>query len=226
MQFNDYYKIIFHIADLNPFALSSGLVIGLYLYKRLNNLHKNILYYLALMLGIDLLGRTLASIYGANIIVLPLYSLTEMLFFLYFYNTQLFFKPSKVFIGLGIAGTLYIVIEIMQYFILETLDLKQYQPYAKVIDNFNIILMALTFFYQKMDHFNETRWGNFKLNTAILIYFTINTLVFLPFNFLVNETSGVKFYFLTGNVLMTLFFYIYLISLIWKNGSENRKLAS
>jgi hypothetical protein len=59
---------------------------------------------------------------------------------------------------------------------------------------------------------------------VVLIYFTINTLVFLPFNFLVNESSGVKFYFLTGNVFMTFFFYVYLTSLVWKNGTANKRL--
>jgi hypothetical protein len=224
MLFNEYYKIIFHIADLNPIVLILSFIIGLYTYKRLNDLHKNVLYYLVLMLCVDILGRVLAAIYGANIIVLPLYSLVEMLFFLYFYNKYLFFKPSKIFIFLGIAGTLYIIAEITQYFILETLNLKQYQPYGKVVDNFVIILMTLTFFYQKIDSFNETRWDNFKLNMVVLIYFTINTLVFLPFNFLVNESSGVKFYFLTGNVFMTFFFYVYLTSLVWKNGTANKRL--
>jgi hypothetical protein len=143
MLFNEYYKIIFHIADLNPIVLILSFIIGLYTYKRLNDLHKNVLYYLVLMLCVDILGRVLAAIYGANIIVLPLYSLVEMLFFLYFYNKYLFFKPSRIFIFLGIAGTLYIIAEITQYFILETLNLKQYQPYGKVVDNFVIILMTL-----------------------------------------------------------------------------------
>ncbi|MXN91088.1 hypothetical protein GR160_07580 [Flavobacterium sp. Sd200] len=177
------------------------------------------------MLLVELSGRLLGEIYNNNLIVLPLFSLIEMIFFLYFYNKFLFIKPNKLIMVAGILAILFIVGETLQYFVFNTLDTKQYQPYAKVIDNFVIIIMALYFFYQKINNFNETRWGNFRLNTAILIVFTFNSLVFLPFNFLINESSGIRFYFWTGNLLLLVFFYIYLISLIYINGRANRKIV-
>jgi uncharacterized membrane protein len=112
---------------------------------------------------------------------------------------------------------LYIVVEFFEYFIFGTLDIKQFQPYSKIVDNFIIIVMALVFYYEKMNSFNETKWSNFKLNTAILIYFTINAIVFLPFNFIINENIGVRFYIWTVNVVIILLFYSYLTILIWKN---------
>ncbi|WP_237421185.1 hypothetical protein [Flavobacterium sp. Sd200] len=110
------------------------------------------------------------------------------------------------------------------YFVFNTLDVKQFQPYAKVADNFIVILMALSFYYQKINSFNELRWGYFRLNTVILIYFTFNIMVFLPFNFMINESSGIKFYFWTANMVFILLFYGYLVSLIWKNGIKQGKM--
>ena len=172
---------------------------------------------MVLMLGIDLASRFLGGS-GNNLIILPLFSLIELAFFVFFYNKYLLNKANKILAGIGVAGALFIVAEILQYFVFNTLNVKQFQPYAKVADNFIVIIMALVFFYQKMNSYSETKWDNFKLNIAILIFFTFNTIIFLPFNFLINESSGVKHYFWIGNLVMLLLFYIYLTSLIWKNG--------
>lgn len=211
------------IGKAAPILLSVGLLAGIYLYNRLNSMHKSILLYLFLMLGIDVSSRVLGS-FGNNLVILPIFSLIELTFFVYFYNKYLLAKPNKVLIGLGAVGALYIISEMLQYFVFNTLNIKQFQPYAKVADNFVVIIMALSFFYQKMNSFNETRWGNFKLNTVVLIYFTFNTMVFLPFNFMINESSGVKFYFWMANFMLILLFYGYLISLIWKSGKRQGKV--
>lgn len=207
-------------------TLSIGCILSLYLYKQLDSLHKGIFLYLLLMLATDILGKILPLFYGNNLIVLHIYSTIELIFFLHFYNKFLFSKPSKILIAIGIVGCIYIVAEMLQYFVFNSLNIKQFQPYAKVVDNFIIILMALVFFYKKMKDFKETKWGDFRLNTVILVLFTFNTIIFLPFNFMVNESSGVKFYFWTGNMLLLVGFYIYLTSLIWKNASQNRIIAS
>lgn len=201
----------------SPITLSIGVCVGLILFKRLNGLHKSILLYLALMLSVDVTSRFMGSS-GNNLIVLPIFSLIELSFFVFFYNKYLLSRPNKILIGIGIAGALFIIAEILQYFVFNTLNVKQFQPYAKVADNFIVIIMALVFFYQKMNSYSETKWDNFKLNIAILVFFTFNTIIFLPFNFLINESSGVKFYVWTGNLIILLLFYIYLTSLIWKNG--------
>jgi len=212
-----FFYIAKAIGFASPTILSIGISIGLYQFNRINNMHKSILLYMVLMLGVDLASRFLGSS-GNNLIVLPIFSLIELSFFVFFYNKYLLSQPNKILIGMGVAGALFIVAEILQYFVFNTLNVKQFQPYAKVADNFIVIIMALVFFYQKMNSYSETKWDNFKLNIAILVFFTFNTIIFLPFNFLINESSGVKHYFWIGNLIMVLLFYIYLTSLIWKNG--------
>jgi hypothetical protein len=206
-----------YLGDVSSMALITGLVLGVLFYKKLDRLHKSILVYMVLMLTIDTACRIFEYYNHSNMIVLPIFSLVELLFFVYLYNKYLLKKESKTIIAFGLLGMLYIVVEFFEYFIFGTLDIKQFQPYSKIVDNFIIIVMALVFYYEKMNSFNETKWSNFKLNTAILIYFTINAIVFLPFNFIINENIGVRFYIWTVNVVIILLFYSYLTILIWKN---------
>ncbi|KGO86942.1 hypothetical protein Q765_08230 [Flavobacterium rivuli WB 3.3-2 = DSM 21788] len=211
-------KFASYLGYVSSIALVIGLVIGFLFYKKLDRLHKRILIYMALMLAVDIACRILQYYKHPNMIVLPIFSFAELLFFVYIYNSYLLKKESKIIIGLGLLALVYIIAEFLQYFVFNTLNLKQFQPYCKITDNFVIIIMALAFYYQKMNSFNETKWNNFRLNTAILIYFTINTIIYIPFNFIINENIGVRFYIWMVNIVIILLFYSYLSILIWKNG--------
>jgi len=220
----DLIEIILYLPYATPILLIIGLVVGLTVYPRLDALYKSVLYYLLLMLLVDLTGRILSRTTGTNVILLPVYSLIELCFFFYFYKKHLLRTRHNVVTALGYAGIIYITGEIAYYFILNTFDIKQFQPYAKVVDNFVVILFSLAFFHEKINRFRDSRWDNFTLNIVLLIFFTLNLIFFLPFNFLINEKTGLKFYFWLGNLIITLVFYIYLICLIWSNGRPGSKV--
>jgi len=199
----------------SPLILAIGLCIGFYFYKSLNTIHKSILFYLLLMLVIDLSGRILKFTYGNNLIILPIYSLLELGMFVYFYYKFLFKAKHRLILGLSIVVVLYILWEIV---VLKVMEPRQFQSYAKVADNFVIITLALAFFHEKINIFKESKWDNFRLNAVILVFFSVNMLFFLPINFLINETSGLNHYFWLSNLVITILFYLFLITSIWKNG--------
>ncbi|MGQ2982348.1 hypothetical protein [Flavobacterium sp.] len=207
-------EIIQHLPKLTPLLLIVGLILGLYSFKHLNGVHRTLLVYFILMLMTDLTGRVLQVYLGMNLILFPIYSFVEMSFFIYFYKK--YFLRSKNFIIalLGTTGGLFIVGEFFYYFILNDFNPRQFQPYSKVVDNFVVILIAMMFFYKKINKFEETKWDNFPLNIVIFVYFILNLIFLLPFNFLVNESSGLKFYFLSANTILTVIFYICLIYFI------------
>ncbi|AXG72925.1 hypothetical protein DVK85_01230 [Flavobacterium arcticum] len=208
------------LGQLSPVFLILGVLLGMLLYKRLNAIHKSIIYYFLAMLCVDLTGRFLAQ-YGNNHVVLIVYSLVEVMGVGYFYYKFLLSKRYVPIFIVNILAILYISWELFSYLFFKT-DVKYFQPYAKVVDNFVVILLALTFLYEKMNDFKESRWDNFKLNIVVLVFFTLNTLIFLPFNFLVNESTGIKFYFWMGNLLIVLLFYGFLINEVWKNGRQSK----
>lgn len=220
MSFNEFS---FLLGNLSPIVLIIGVALGLFLYKRLDTVHVSILYYMLAMLCVDLISRFFWR-YGNNHIVLLAYSLIEVIGISYFYYKLLLTKKYILTFVINAFVIIYIAWELFSYLFFGT-DVQHFQPYAKVVDNFMIILLALSFLYEKMNSYKESRWDNFRLNIAVLIFFTLNTLIFLPFNFLVNEKSGIKYYFWTGNVILLLLFYGFLTWLIWQNGRQNKLLS-
>lgn len=198
----------------SPSILVIGICIGFYFYSVLNAIHKSIIWYFVLMFCVDIISRIMGY-YSNNLIVLLVYSLLELLLFVLFYYKFLFKARHRFIMGLSIVAILYIFWEIL---ILRKIEAQQFQSYAKVTDNFVIITLALAFFHEKINIFKELKWDNFRLNAVILVFFSVNMLFFLPINFLINETSGLNHYFWLSNLVITILFYLFLITSIWKNG--------
>jgi hypothetical protein len=197
-------------ANISRAALAAGVVIGCIYYNRLSALHKAITVYLALMLLTEITNEIVGRIWHNNFIVLYLYCTAELAFMMFLYHRFMLRKKQRALKAIGVLSLLYIIAEALVQFVFKELVVTQFQPYAKVADNFVVILMALAFLHEKISRFRENRWGNFRLNSIVLLFFTLNTLIFLPFNFLVNEQSGIKFYFWTGNAILISLFYSYL----------------
>lgn len=210
----------FQLGKLSPLLLILGTLLGVFSYKKLDAVHKSIIFYLLMMLLVDTYSRFLWR-YGNNQVTLLIYSLIEVIGVGYFYQKILLKRKYIITITINILVVIYIIWELFSYLFLDS-NVKHFQPYAKVADNFVIIVLALTFLYEKMSDYKESKWNNFKLNIGVLVFFTLNTLIFLPFNFLVNEKSGVKYYFWTGNVILLLLFYGFLTWSIWENRKQNK----
>lgn len=207
---------------LSPLIAIVGFGIGLYYYNCIDNINKSIMFYLLLMLAVDLASRII-GIYGNNLLILLVYSFLELILFTFFYYKFLFKLKHRIIITLSVIALLYIVWEIL---ILKQIAAMKFQSYAKVVDDFMIIIMALAFFHEKINIFRETKWDYFPLNAVIIVFFSVNLIFFLPINFLINETSGLKHYFWLGNLIITLLFYSYLTHSIWKNGRTRKLLPS
>ena len=206
----------------SPIVLFIGSVTGLYYFKSLNVIHKGIFWYLLGLLLVDLTSRVVGAT-GNNFIVLLVYSLLEMTLFTWFYFRFFFKAKHRLVMGLSCVAFFYILWEIMTF---ERTDMKGFQSYAKVIDNFIVIILVFSFFHEKINIFKDSKWENFRLNVVILLFFSVNLVFFLPLNFLVNESAGMKFYFWLGIVITTVLFYLYLTLSIWKNGRTQKLLLS
>ena len=174
------------------------------------------------MLCVDLTSRIFRT-YDNNLLILLVYSLMELILFVVFYYYALFKQRHIFTLITSIAGTIYIIWEISVFKKIET---KNFQSYAKVVDDFIVIMLVLTFFYEKINIYKETKWDNFRLNAVILGFFSINLLFFLPYNFIINKSSGLQFYFWFGIIIITVLFYSYLTHSIWKNGRTRKLLPS
>lgn len=200
----------------------TGFVLGMVYYKSLNVVHKGITWYLFVMILVDVASRILGKT-GNNIIVLLSYSIVEMSMLTFFYFRYFFKARHRLIIALFLISFAYIIYEIISF---DRTQMKDFQSYAKVIDDFMIIVLVLTFFHEKINIYKESKWDNFRLNAIIFVYFSINLVFLLPFNFIINRTSGYQFYFWFGISVTILLFYTYLTYSIWKNGRTQKLLPS
>lgn len=212
-----YIELLIAISWLSPITLFIGTALGLISFKSLNIVTKGITVYLAIMLLVDIVMRLLPYFQTNNHIVLPIYCLIELGLFTYFYNKYFLSRRYLALNVITILALVYIVWDIITF---SFTSAKDFQSYAKVFDNFGIILLALTYCYEKLDQPNVAKWKNFRLNIVVLIFFTINLILFLPYNFIINDNGGIQFYFMQGILFTTVFFYIYLSYFIWQNSKK------
>ncbi len=213
MNFNTLSEIITRVA---PFVLFIGTSVGLYHFKRLTNVAKLLLYFLLGSLLIDLCSRLLEELFRNNLILVFALTLLELFIFLKLYYDLT--KKKKLVLCLFIFGILYTIIESIY---INTNDVDLFQPYAKALGPILIVGTALLFFFELIrneESLLKRESDYFVLNSMILCFFSLQFLVFLPLNFLVNTDIQLTGYIWIGNVFFMILFYGYLIYFIWKRG--------
>jgi len=213
-----YIEFLMAMTWLSPIILSVGVLVGFLSFRSLNIVTKGITIYLTVMLLVDLTGRIVGELFNNNLFILPLYSLVELVLFVYFYNKYFLNKKYRILFAMNILAMIYIIWDIVTF---SFTSAQTFQSYAKVFDNFGIILLALTYCYEKLDQPNVAKWKNFRLNIVIAVFFTINLIFFLPYNFIINDNAGIQFYFWFGIAITTIMFYIYLTTLVIQDSRKN-----
>ncbi len=213
MSFTEVYNLL---NLLSPGILFLGIILGIYTYRNLDIIHRGITVYLIIMLLVDMTGRVFEYLYGNNLFILLIYSLIEVTMFTYFYFKYIFQRLHYIALVFSSIGIIYICWEIVKF----KNNIVDFQPYSKVVDNAVIIYLSLTFLYEKIIEFKQFRFQEFYIQLAVLIFFTVNSIIFLPLNFILNQTAGKYFWQLI--LLITVIFYSYLTYSIWQNARQNK----
>jgi hypothetical protein len=205
-----------------PLLLLFGISIGAYLKRHLEDRYRFLLIYLGMCLLIDVLSRIVGELYGNNLVFIIIFSLLELVFFYVYYRKFFFKRAVPIYTLITLLGSIFMLYEMAA---LKDVSPKEFQPYSKVICSFIIIVMSINCLFEKMADEQQDN-AVIKLNSAFVIYFSLNLIFFLPVNFLINVASSVKFYFWSANLLLTISFYGFLCKEIWKNGSTRKRLQS
>lgn len=223
-----YIGVATFIMEFYRYTLISVVVLIFLLFRRLNGYHKALGVYLGLMLLVEVSSSVIGTVYKNNHIVMPFYSLIELLFFSWFY--KVFFlgdKFRKFFLPPVVMGILFIVFELLYYFVLQTPNPHTYQPYSKTVDNAIILAMAFTVLNANMSSANgRFGWDGFWFNMIVILFFTYNTIFFLPFNFMVNAPVEWKFLFWMSNNLSIIGFYGFITVRIVKYAFRVQKIKA
>lgn len=190
-----------YVGDIYTAVLIVGFLSGIVFYKRLNATGLYLWVYFGLMLLCQFASDYVGAVLKNNHIMLPIYCMVELGFFIVLFNRHMFEKDRFIPLATGGLAMGYIIYEFMDNFILHQVSIKDFQPYCKIADNFCVILYCLMFLFDKMKY-NKARTEKYPLTLGLLVNFTLSSIFFLPFNFLVNQETGLTFYFWIGNAMM------------------------
>lgn len=214
----DFIQIVDISTYLCPVILFIGIAIGVNFYKKLDILHKILLFYLIIMFILDVLSRIIGYIYGNNLIFIPIGGFFELLGFSTFYYFLGINESVSKKTALIVTVFLTFLFTLWEIYKVYNAPVEQFESYTTVIATLFIVLLSLGFFLGKILKRKEISTNIFMLNSGILIFFSLILIIFLPIDFLIHDNTGLKFYFWFANLIFTLVFYTFLSLSIWKNG--------
>jgi hypothetical protein len=218
-----FYDVIDYLTLLSPVMLLTGLVSGIRYFRSLSKPHKVVVWYLFLALVTDLMTRFYVFSNDNNLVFILIFSLLELLLFAVLYFLLFSGKRNPVLLFLVPAGIVYIVWELLSQQFVAT---EQFQSYAKVVDTFLVLTLSVSYFFERLRKTKDEVWRFFRLNAIVLVFFAFHLIFFLPLNFLIREDSNIQFALWLVNLAVTVTFYVFLTSELWRNGSIRKQLQS
>lgn len=204
---------------ISPLLLIIGILLGFYYYRFIDRENRLIWLYLFVCVFFDIVSRNIDTETGNNLFLWPLFSLSELLVFSKFY--QVFIKKNKIIYSLLALGIGYILFEIGS---IDSTNVKGFQSYARIVTSFLIVIMVLSKIIWQVQTNQNISLSKQYLNNMILIVFSLNVLLLLPINLLVNGSSLLITTIWMIYLSLTVVFYIYLSYSIWKNGKNRKRL--
>lgn len=194
-------------------VLMLGLFIGFHSYKQLNKENRLLLIYLFVCLFFDLLNRVWGEFSNNNLFLFPYFSFAEMFFF-FIYFRKIYERKTWWLSLICVASSGFMLYEA---FILRNTAPINFQSYSKSLSAIVILLYTFDVLFGILKK-SKLEIKEFKILGVLLIYFSLNAILFLPFNFLINAPTHIIVCFWIMYVLLTLVYYILIVAEIWKNG--------
>jgi hypothetical protein len=220
----DQYQVWKYLSLLSPIILLIGLVVGFYFFKSLNRISKNVLLYLGLCLVVDLIYRVIGyySVSQYNLFVIPIFAFLELIFFANLYYRLILKSRSRILFIFIVLALMVIFSELL--FIDRLFQQKTFHSFGKVVADLTVIVFCITYYWRlltgKIKQVKEVS----QLNATFLIYYSVNLILFLPINFLVNASINIVFLFWVINLVSLVLFYLVLTYMIWRNGKTQKCL--
>lgn len=214
------YELAEFLTEGIPLISGIAVFAVLYYYKFLLPVYKLIGIYLFISFITDQMGIVVARFFNNNLILIIVFALLELLIYSCIY---LVISGRKLFLIISTSlACCFIFFEILYT---NPADSENFQPYARVVSSFFIVLFALNYFYETIAYtHHHSQQSYLNLNTLILIFYVLNFIYFLPINFLIDESSNTPFFFWIGNCSLTLLFYSLLTVLLCIHGKRQKQL--
>ena len=213
-------QLAVYLTWLSPLVLILGVAIGAAHFKKIDAVHKFIWSYLIAAILFDLGGRIVAHYWGNNLIFVPLFALFELPIFALIYGRLLLKKFSILIYTISTFAFIFIIYECLT---IESVNPLTFQSYSRTVGAFVISLLSLFYFFSNFFELDEKIRKKMRLNSLVLAFFSLNLILLLPINFLINASSPIRFYLLFIIIITTVLFYTTLTVSLWKNGRTQKR---
>jgi len=199
-------------------------IVGCSLFPKLKGLYRLITIYLLLAIGIDVVNKFLQLSSGYNLFVLPIYSLIEFFIFSILYILFFLNKSTKwlVLFIIVVHGLIFLDIASLA----NLYNAKTFYAFSKVVADAGIILFCLFYYFKILKGKEKINKEMFTLNSIFIAYYSINIIIFLSINFLVNESKSIVDPFWILNAVSASLLYLSLTYMIWQHGKTQKTLPS
>lgn len=200
-----------------PIILCLGILIGSYFFRLLDLENRYLVAYIVNCFAIDLISRLMGKISENNLIFFILFSMVELSFFYLLYlkvlNVKGFLLHLLFFVSISYMG--------YEILCLDNANSLEFQSYSKSLCSFVILILTTLKLFDLLKD-SSLMVGNLRFYSFVFIYYSVNLIFFLPFNFLINAPSLFKFYLWFLYLIITIVFYSFLVIKIWKNGVRQK----
>ncbi len=160
-------------------------------------------------------SRILGELQSNNLILFSFLSFFEVLVFSYIYWEKL--KNARWLQVLTAAGLMYLIFEAIA---LDQTELASYQTYARNVSSLLIVLMTLNYIFSEL-RAGSTLQGD-TLHFVLLFYYSLEFMLLIPFNYLINVSTTSIMYIWTARVILIFIFYVYLTYYLWSDGKTQK----
>ena len=208
------------VGNTVPYLNVLGICVGLFYLSRsrLNDVFKFVLAYLEICLIFNYLMEVSVHFFKTNLFLIPIFGFVELLFFTYLFAALLNKKNPRTAASIVITGGLGLSYILFDIFANDPLNSSGFQTYARVVDAVLIVFFCMTYFYNTLANEIKTNQHVFLLISGILVYYSLNVILLLPINFMINDASQLKFYFWFAYTILMILFYIFLTYTLWRSG--------
>lgn len=206
------------ISAISPILLLIGIIVGLKYINYLAPSWRLILAYLVVCLVVDLLYRYLGfySHSKYNLFMIPIFGFLELSIFSVLYYKYIFQNKSKSLLIFIVTILLLILYEVIST--LKSSHKESFHSYGKVVADASIVFFCLIYYWRVVKGQIPINSEYNFLNSVVFVYYSVNLLLYLPVNFLVNAKLTLVIFFWVVNLISMVLFYLILIYLIWQNG--------
>lgn len=208
------------VGKVVPYINMIGVLVGIYFLfqSKLNEVFQLLLIYFEISLVFNVSMELAGNYFGNNLILIPLFGFSELLFYTYFFSKSIFSKNKRsrnITLILGGIGLGYIIFEIINS---DPTKPENFQTYARVVDALLVVTYSMIYLYNSLSNDDRLERNIFALVSGLLVYFSLNVILLLPINFMINEASVIKFYFWFAYTILIILFYIFITYILWKSG--------